>query len=1563
MKKRIFAFVLSLCIIFSMVPVIGTSAVGTEAKISSNSSDYQKKAQTRQYQSIQLGIDTTKGSWGGMNTANSDKRFVIFLTGLSGYSNWNENQTLDINGTEHTAAGKDNQFYYDASGYGSQTLWFYYDFLKSGATLADQVPKTTISIPAGTVFGNYITENTLTFTLDGYSMTVDSTTDQNQPSNKVNFTLSGNSTWQYSDNRYLVYLDHDLGKDLPVAWAPLNVLSMDGKDVSVYALGGSQLMLVLDSTVGITQMSEHSFTLKKGTFIGDYEIANDVTFYTHADGTVDGASSSKTVNFTLSGNSTWQYSDNRYLVYFDHDLGKDIPVAWAPLNVLSMDGKDVSVYALGGSQIMMILDSTVGITKMGEHSFTLKKGTFIGDYEIANDVTFYTHADGTVNQELPTAPVDFRFSQGVWQVSDSRYLVWLESDITGELTVPWSPLEGITINGEKATVYAVVDSGKVMLILDKAAGIANPGKYTVTLKQGTYIGKYEIARDITFYTDGLTVSAEAPAQIPEPSETVTVENDSRNLNGTCKDYFYFQVSPADALPYDEKNETARYGAAKGGIYVNGELTQITITKLLSNLYYVPLNMFGYPPQKGDVVTIDGVFGNGEHAVTYQKQSFVYDGEGNWEIGTYLRDLREQEYIVQDISELKMGLSQFDLVPGETLIGDAKRGTNIAIRTVVSTGLETDEFNFGFSKINGMWDVETSGWQVWLRPQWNQVFLAHGASDWQVTGHYEFTKEEFTVEFGTVNVHEYIDGKDVGLYCRKIFLKIDGVEVLSYKDTNLNRNVGKKLYVYTSKDSEGSKLISLTSKGVTLRELTPKIYDYYDLSGFATDTVAGGSTACLGETASSTNVAVRMKIDLSTNATEVRLALSKQQKDNFWDTAGSGWQLWLRPKWDMLYIAHGENEYEVITNHPYRSSFTLEFGVRDVVLEKDGKYISTYCRKVYVLIDGQEVAAWEDTDFSRKLGKCVMMLTSLDSEAKVSTLKKTATLPVQTFVNGEAVENCEFVKLEPKVVVGKDSKIAVIYSSDAAHKTTFGGLYCNGEKLEPLEENDGKVTYLLKAPSADDQLKVELTVKQLTTDEPTAVFDLFDLTGKSSLEVPARTTVSIGALINQDGQGSANTAVRFAIRLPKVFNAAQITILGDVDNPWSTSGAMLQIVSNQINLCYPAMVRRMDSFASSLFVPGSLACVEFGIVKCYENGVYKYDRWYVKAGKTVDTMELIGWYDSMERGHYGAHFSCHGNDLDESYYLYSLKDIFSVTDASTDENKALLRTYTQLRNSLPELYYPDALVGYSTLEQAEQAGRIALYTKPGTKLSRLTVNGEQVQFAVGTDGAYFYTLPSVTENVQFAYEITEDNTRYSVTASGDDKLHFSIPEDGVLAGDDLRFTVIAQKGYMPKVTANGTELLLTLNEETGVWQGIVKSIRQDTQIEGTAVERSYTVSVNAPDHGTVTLGGDVLDGKLPFGGRLEIALQPDSGYYIQSVTVNGVEVPVNEDLAAVLSTVYLDTESITVEAVFVQANVADVEQTQSGMTYIWIGLAVLAVAAAAVAVLLRKRKPKEGNEAV
>ena len=991
-----------------------------------------------------------------------------------------------------------------------------------------------------------------------------------------------------------------------------------------------------------------------------------------------------------------------------------------------------------------------------------------------------------------------------------------------------------------------------------------------------------------------------------------------------------------------------------------------VIKKLDNLYYLNLTAVA-PIAPGDVVTLDGVFGSSDYAVRFEKQSFVYLGEGNWEIGDYLRDLREQKITLQDISELKMGLSEFELKSGsQTLIGEAASGTNIAIRTKINLSNDMTEIKFGFSKLGGMWDAEESGWQISLMPGSDEIKMFHDMSSLQTMTAYPFTDGEYTVEIGSVNVHEYIDGVDQGLYCRRIFVKINGEEVLSYQDTDLSRNLGKNLYVYASADVKNCKLISLTSKGVTLRELDPVVYDYYDISGFAGITAEGSTTSCLGSIDATSNYAVRLRMNPGTDASELKMAIGKVDPERFWEIQESGWQLWMRPVSGQVFLAHSMSTWEVMVGHKYTHSYTVEFGVKDQVIEKNGRYVSTYCRVLYVKIDGKEVARWEDTNFDRPLGEYVLLYCAADSGTEVSTLNNTTTLPVEIAVNGETVEQPAYVQVDSKVVVDKASNINVTVKSDPYNRAILDGVYYNGEKLEPIGEDGGKYTYTLEAPQEGDTLKVELTAKTLTVDDPVNVFDLFDLSGQAVLQVPERKSTHLGMMVTQEGQAAVNSAVRYSITIPTSFNHIPLTILGDNPGLWGNHGAMLEITPSQIHFCHTATSSRLASFSSALFAPGSTVCVEFGVVKCYENGVYKYDRWYAKAGKTEETMELVGWYDSLERGSYGGHVVCYGVDFGGDYYMYSLKETYSITDVSAQESKDRLRTYTQLQNALPELFFPGRAEAYADASAAENPVQIKFFTMPGTAMTKLIVAGEDVTASVviGEDGAYCYTLPKLEKDVEFSYEIGQDDTVHSISVEADDKLQLSISEAAVITGGDVTVSVTANVGFVPTLTVNGTDVTgrLSLDENTGVWFVTLKSIRADTQIQAAAQERNYEILLTQPENGTVTLGGDVLNGYLPFGGRLELILTPDDGCYIQSVTVNGKAIAVDSAGKAVLEAVYMDAESLDIQAVFVKSDAKSVGQVADGAEnpILWIGIgAAVLIALAAVLLLGRKKKGKEG----
>ena len=166
-------------------------------------------------------------------------------------------------------------------------------------------------------------------------------------------------------------------------------------------------------------------------------------------------------------------------------------------------------------------------------------------------------------------------------------------------------------------------------------------------------------------------------------------------------------------------------------------------------------------------------------------------------------------------------------------------------------------------------------------------------------------------------------------------------------------------------------------------------------------------------------------------------------------------------------------------------------------------------------------------------------------------------------------------------------------------------------------------------------------------------------------------------------------------------------------------------------------------------------------------------------------------------------------------------------------------------------------------------------------------------------------------------------------------------------------------------ANGTDVtsLLRWDPETGTWSCTLRSIRSDLQLKAEALQRSYTLMVQENAHCTLTLSGDAADGKLPFGGTLELTVQIADGYYVEYILIGDQKLSVDKDGKLVLDRVYMDLQELVIQSVVRQSSVVTTEQKD--MPVIWISIcAVCALAVVAGGILLvRRPKRKAGqNEA-
>ena len=143
----------------------------------------------------------------------------------------------------------------------------------------------------------------------------------------------------------------------------------------------------------------------------------------------------------------------------------------------------------------------------------------------------------------------------------------------------------------------------------------------------------------------------------------------------------------------------------------------------------------------------------------------------------------------------------------------------------------------------------------------------------------------------------------------------------------------------------------------------------------------------------------------------------------------------------------------------------------------------------------------------------------------------------------------------------------------------------------------------------------------------------------------------------------------------------------------------------------------------------------------------------------------------------------------------------------------------------------------------------------------------------------------------------------------------------------------------------------------MWSGVIRSVRSDIQIKAEAVQRSYTLVVQENAYCTVTLGGDAADGKLPYGGKLELTVQIEDGYYVEYILVGDQKLSVNKDGKLVLDRVYMDLQDLEIQCVAMQSSGAEAEQTEQMNLIVWIGLGAVCVLAVATGVFMFSRRAK------
>lgn len=451
------------------------------------------------------------------------------------------------------------------------------------------------------------------------------------------------------------------------------------------------------------------------------------------------------------------------------------------------------------------------------------------------------------------------------------------------------------------------------------------------------------------------------------------------------------------------------------------------------------------------VKIDGVevltFADNQFNRKMGKNLWVYTSKN---VAADLYSLTSSKYLIKDkvvVSDLfdVARLSKKTLAQGsEMYLGEMKNKTNVAFRTKVTVSKKCPEVYFGFSKTDKrLWDVDESGWQVWIKPKTQQLFLVCDSSTVCSLRAYDIP-EKFVLEIGERDV-QYNNGTR---YAREIYVAINGEEALTYMDKNFGRKLGTYMSTYVSKGYDAV-LESLTTKGYVPTEKNIKAADIYDTSGYASMPLSEGLNY-LGQVDKAKNAAIKMRVKAPLDTEEFGISIGKAVDytitEGITDASVSGWNLWFRPKYNNIEIQYGYYKKGTSFAHEFSQNFVLEVGSRDVYYE-NGKY---YGYEVYVKIDGKTVGSWLDEDAKKRtIGKHVMASLATAEDVTLETLYDAITLPVEYVVNGKVADQADSVKADTLVVEGKPSNITITTQLNANHKVYNRGVALNDQTLTPL----------------------------------------------------------------------------------------------------------------------------------------------------------------------------------------------------------------------------------------------------------------------------------------------------------------------------------------------------------------------------------------------------------------------------------------------------------------------------------------------------------------------------------
>ena len=280
---------------------------------------------------------------------------------------------------------------------------------------------------------------------------------------------------------------------------------------------------------------------------------------------------------------------------------------------------------------------------------------------------------------------------------------------------------------------------------------------------------------------------------------------------------------------------------------------------------------------------------------------------------------------------------------------AEHKENIVFKTILTMGEQ--EVRLSFNALDGASIYDPSGYSVFINHNGGAPYIAikRNMSDLAV-GSVASVAGTWELEIGLLDI--MIDGVRTG---KHLYVKKDGVVVCEVNDTN----------GYLTGDALGTKIIDFHYGAAIQMDTTYKsaygsaaVYDIYDLTGAASNTIKGTDESWDGQIRADINAEHKenwaFKTKLTMGAQNVRLSLTAKDGDSHYDPVG--YAVYLYGADNVVEIRRNNTGLKSASVASFAGTYTFEVGIVDILFngQRTGKHL-------YVKINDVVVCEYDDVD--------------------------------------------------------------------------------------------------------------------------------------------------------------------------------------------------------------------------------------------------------------------------------------------------------------------------------------------------------------------------------------------------------------------------------------------------------------------------------------------------------------------------------------------------------------------------------------------------------------------------